>query len=51
MAWNFSSDAEKLEEVVELAVNVTANGHGRSDGLHVALFQKALLDLEHINHE
>ena len=36
---------EKLEQVVELTMDVTANCHGCAHGLHVAFLDKDLLDL------
>jgi hypothetical protein len=34
-----------LQEVIELAVNITADGDGAIDRLDVGLFEKELLDL------
>lgn len=39
-----TSDTEQLEQVVELAVDVAAHGHGGPHGLDVGLFHEALLD-------
>jgi len=41
---DLAANAEELEKVVELAVDVAANGDGGCDGLHVRLFKEAFLD-------
>jgi hypothetical protein len=37
---------EQLEQIVELAVDIAADGDGAVDGLDVGLLDKDLLDLE-----
>ena len=43
--WNLTSFLEEFEQVVELAVDVTADRDWSAHWLHVALFYKNLLDL------
>ena len=43
--WDLTTPVEQFEQVVELAVNVSANGHGSSNGLRVAFLNENLLDL------
>ena len=43
--WDLAALVEELEKIVELAVDVTADGDGRRYGLHVALLNEELLDL------
>jgi hypothetical protein len=43
--WDVTALVEELEKIVELAVDVTADGDGRRYGLHVALLNQELLDL------
>jgi len=42
---NLSTFVEELEQIVELAVNVSADGDWGTHWLHVALFNEDLLDL------
>lgn len=44
----FAAGAEKLHEVVELPMDVTADGHRRGDRLHVGLLEQKLLHLRNI---
>jgi hypothetical protein len=43
--WNLTALIEKFQEVVELAVDISANGHWRLHWLHVALLDQDLLHL------
>lgn len=40
-----ATDLEYLEQVVELAVDIAADGDGRSDLHHVGFFDENLFDL------
>ena len=40
-----TSRFEELHHIIELAVDITADGDGARDGLYVRLFQQELLDL------
>ena len=42
---DLAASIEELQQVVELTMDVTADGHGSSDGLSVALFDEDLFDL------
>ena len=44
--WELSSNHEELTQVVELAVDVAANGHGGDHALHVLLVHKDFFCLE-----
>ena len=41
-----ATDAEELHEVVELAVDIAADGHRATHGLHVGLLNQNLAGLE-----
>ena len=45
---HITTDAEQLHEVVELAVDVAAHGHGTAHGLHVGLLDEQ--QLHHLAH-
>lgn len=45
--WKLAADLENLEEVIELSVGVSADGHGSPHVHHVRLGQKYFLCLPH----
>lgn len=47
---DLAADPEQLEEVVELAVDVAADGDRRRDRLHVGFLEQKLLHLHGVTH-
>ena len=43
--WNITTNSEQLNQVMELAVNVTTNGHGTTDGLNIRFLQEYFASL------
>jgi hypothetical protein len=45
LVWDLTTNVKQLQQIMKLAVNITANSDGRSDGLH-----GRFLDKQHLHH-